>query len=192
MLFLRRLQLTGAARSLVRANATVAATAADVSSASASTTAASPPLESASKPFSTQPAEVQSASDSKSAVTPATDTGKPSTRKLAQKKPGLRTRRPYISLESPREWNRPISHGLLPAYDFALKLIHEDAQAVQTEARELRMRLEKGEVPAERREAEEKRLNVLEVMGKVNLPDVRWNAANGMGTSCGAFWSCDL
>jgi large subunit ribosomal protein L35 len=41
--------------------------------------------------------------------------------------------------------------------------------------------LEKGEVPTERVEDAKKRLDVLEIMGQVNLPEVRWKAANGMG-----------
>ena len=71
----------------------------------------------------------------------------------------------------------------MPAYDLALQVIREDARSVQAEEAELREKLAKGTVPEELREKEEKRADTLAVMGKVNLPDVRWKAANGMGMS---------
>lgn len=89
--------------------------------------------------------------------------------------------RPSISLERPREWNPPVTPGFIPAYDEAVAYIRADAAAVQAEADALRLSLEKGEVPTEGVEDAKKRLDVLEIMGQVNLPEVRWKAANGMG-----------
>ena len=89
--------------------------------------------------------------------------------------------RPSISLESPREWNPPVAPGVIPAYDEAVAYIRADAAAVQAEADALRSSLEKGEVPTEGIEDARKRLDMLEIMAQVNLPEVRWKAANGMG-----------
>jgi len=89
--------------------------------------------------------------------------------------------RPSISLERPREWNPPVAPGVIPAYDQALSYIRADAAAVQVETDALRLSIEKGVVPTEDVEEAKKRLEVLEVMAQVNLPEVRWKAANGMG-----------
>ena len=89
--------------------------------------------------------------------------------------------RPSISLERPREWNPPVAPGVIPAYDEAVAYIRADAAAVQAEADALRSSLEKGEVPSEGIEDARKRLDTLEIMAQVNLPEVRWKAANGMG-----------
>lgn len=48
----------------------------------------------------------------------------------------------------------------------------------------LRSSLDKGQVPSEGVEDAKKRLDVLEIMAQVNLPEVRWKAANGMGLCC--------
>ncbi|KAH9963506.1 phosphatidylethanolamine-binding protein [Russula dissimulans] len=88
--------------------------------------------------------------------------------------------RPSISLERPREWNPPVAPGVIPAYDEAVAYIRADAAALQAEADALRSRLEKGQVLAGGVEDAKNMLNVLEVMAQVNLPEVRWKAANGM------------
>lgn len=49
------------------------------------------------------------------------------------------------------------------------------------EADSLRSGLENGRVPTEGIEDAKKMLDVLEIMAQVNLPEVRWKAANGMG-----------
>ncbi|VDC04830.1 unnamed protein product [Peniophora sp. CBMAI 1063] len=152
MLALRRVRPT-VTRSLVRANSTAAPTA---STASASDASAAP------------------------ASTPATDAPAATETRGRKKRRSTRPQRPVLSADSPKEWSRPVAKGLLPAYDLALQVIREDARAIQAEEAELRNKLAKGAVPAEVREKEEKRADILAVMGKVNLPDVRWKAANGM------------
>ena len=89
--------------------------------------------------------------------------------------------RPSISLERPREWKSPVPPGFIPAYDEAVAYIRADAAAVQAEADALRLSLEKGEVASEDVEEAKKRVDMLDIMAQVNLPDVRWKAANGMG-----------
>ncbi|KAI9437002.1 PEBP-like protein [Lactarius indigo] len=88
--------------------------------------------------------------------------------------------RPSINAERPREWNPPVAPGVIPAYDQALAYIRADAAAVQVEADALRLSIENGVVPTEDVEDAKKRLEVLEVMAQINLPEVRWKAANGM------------
>ncbi|KAI0044081.1 PEBP-like protein [Auriscalpium vulgare] len=90
------------------------------------------------------------------------------------------THRPSITIERPREWRRPVAPGVIPAYDEALRLLQWDSHAVQTEANELRERLDKENVAEDEATALREKLDVLDVMSKVNLPDVRWKAANGM------------
>ncbi|EPQ61180.1 PEBP-like protein [Gloeophyllum trabeum ATCC 11539] len=87
----------------------------------------------------------------------------------------LQTRRPFITLDRPREWNRPLAPGVLPAYDEALRVIKRDSERVLREARELERK--EGELGEEER----RRLEILRVQGLVNLPEVRWKARNGMG-----------
>jgi large subunit ribosomal protein L35 len=89
--------------------------------------------------------------------------------------------RPSINLDRPREWNPPIPPGFIPAYDEAVAYIRADAAAVQAEADTLRSNLERGQVPIEGMDDAKRRLNTLEIMAQVNLPEVRWKAANGMG-----------
>lgn len=92
--------------------------------------------------------------------------------------------RPSISLERPREWHRPIARGVLPAYDEALRVISRDAKIVQKEASELRAKLMKGEFSGEAGVQAKEKLDILDIMGHVNLPDVRWKARNGLGACC--------
>ncbi|TFY51800.1 hypothetical protein EVG20_g10831 [Dentipellis fragilis] len=158
MLALRRLRV--AARPLVRTNATLQSTL-------ASSPSPPPP------PTNAKPADAESTS---TATVDASE-GK-NTR--GRHKRSYPTRRPHIDLEHPREWRRALAPGVLPAYDEALRVIYADAKAVQKEAQEVREKLEKGELKGEEAEKERKRLDVLDVMGEVNLPEVRWKAANGM------------
>ncbi|KAI0313044.1 PEBP-like protein [Amylostereum chailletii] len=155
MLPLRRLR-PSLARSLTRSNTTTATTPppAEVTSAAA----APPPAPSTASPPST----------------PAPETQKTNGRSRYP------THRPSINLDRPREWHRPVAYGVLPAYDLALRVIEHDAKAVQAEAAELKDKLDKGLVEESDRASALERLEILEVMSKVNLPDVRWKAANGM------------
>ena len=109
------------------------------------------------------------------------ETPVPPRRTQGRRNPKYPAVRPSISLERPREWNPPVAPGVIPAYDQALAYIRADAAAVQAEADALRISIEKGEVTAEGLEGAKKQLDVLEVMAQVNLPEVRWKAANGMG-----------
>jgi large subunit ribosomal protein L35 len=108
----------------------------------------------------------------------------PKPRTPARRNPNHSPIRPSISLERPREWNPPVAPGFIPAYDEAVAYIRADAAAVQAEADTLRSSLENGQVPTEGIEDAKKRLDVLEIMSRVNLPEVRWKAANGMGLYC--------
>jgi large subunit ribosomal protein L35 len=111
-------------------------------------------------------------------------TSPPKHRTPARRNPKYPPIRPSITLERPREWNPPVAPGVIPAYDEAVAYIRADAAAVQAEADTLRSSLENGQVPAEGIEDAKKKLDVLEIMAQVNLPEVRWKAANGMGLYC--------
>jgi large subunit ribosomal protein L35 len=89
--------------------------------------------------------------------------------------------RPSICLERPREWNRPVAPGIIPAYDEAVAYIRADAAALQAEADTIRLNLENQRVQTDSIEEAKAKLNVLDIMARVNLPEVRWKAANGMG-----------
>lgn len=108
-------------------------------------------------------------------------TSVPTRRTRGRRNPKYSAIRPSISLERPREWNPPVAPGFIPAYDEAVAYIRSDAVAVQAEADALQSSLEKGQVPAEGTDDAKRRLDVLEIMAQVNLPEVRWKAANGMG-----------
>ncbi|KAI0030443.1 phosphatidylethanolamine-binding protein [Vararia minispora EC-137] len=185
MLFLARLPVTSS-RALARGAATAAArlppspaTPSDSPPTAPNTAVVTASKATSSKPRATPAANAVKRDTSNISKSSKDEKAGPGARKLAQKKPVF-TRRPRISLARPRKWNRPIAPGLIPAYDQALKLIRDDAAKIQAEAAELRARLQAGKVPKELLEAEEKRLGILDVMGKVNLPDVRWKAYNGM------------
>ena len=94
-------------------------------------------------------------------------------------------RRPNISREHPRKWNRPLAFGVLPAYDEALKYIKTDSETLAAEARHLQNASEKAkaapEPNAEAIQEMEKKLATLEIQSQINLPEVRWKVRNGMG-----------
>lgn len=95
--------------------------------------------------------------------------------------------RPSISLQRPREWNRPLAPGVLPAYDLALEYIQEDSKNLKRELEELREKIKaaeslpEGEQDAEALRKLRKKADILEIQSEINLPDVRWKARNGMG-----------
>ncbi|KIJ60093.1 hypothetical protein HYDPIDRAFT_139582 [Hydnomerulius pinastri MD-312] len=96
----------------------------------------------------------------------------------------LKTRRPKISLEHPREWNRPLAFGVLPVYDEALKIIKADSEALKVEIQEVQASLEAAKKASEPnteaiKEIEEK-LQYLEIQSEINFPEVQWKCANGM------------
>ncbi|KAI0307390.1 phosphatidylethanolamine-binding protein [Multifurca ochricompacta] len=99
---------------------------------------------------------------------------------LGRRNPKYPAIRPSINLERPREWNPPVALGAIPAYDEAVAYIRADATAVQSEADALRLLLENGDIPLESVKDAKAKLDVLETMAQINLPEVRWKAANGM------------
>ncbi|KAK2462118.1 hypothetical protein APHAL10511_006581 [Amanita phalloides] len=112
------------------------------------------------------------------------------------------TRRPPISIDSPRKWNRPLAEGVLPAYDLALELIQKDSHGLKREARALQAEIDAAEakiqsmfhdkdagktfqegvleVKDQEIESMRKKLHILEVQSEINLPSVRWKVANAM------------
>lgn len=88
-------------------------------------------------------------------------------------------KRPAIDMKRPREWNRPLAPGVLPAYDEALRFIRGDSRALKTELAEVNARIEKGAEGEELEKLKEK-AHVLEVQSEINLPDVRWKFRNKM------------
>ncbi|CCM06355.1 uncharacterized protein FIBRA_08612 [Fibroporia radiculosa] len=94
------------------------------------------------------------------------------------------TRRPPISLQRPREWNRPIAKGVLPTYDFALEYIREDSKALREELKEVKAALAIARSGSESDEQSlaqlEEKAKILEIQSEINLPNVRWKAWNGM------------
>lgn len=109
-----------------------------------------------------------------------------STKGRGRPRPG-QSIRPSISLERPREWNRPIASGVLPAYDLAFKYIREDSENLKKELEEVRGKIKAAEsLPESEQDAQALRkmrakADILEIQSEVNLPDVRWKARNGLG-----------
>ncbi|KAF8139756.1 phosphatidylethanolamine-binding protein [Boletus edulis] len=96
----------------------------------------------------------------------------------------LKTRRPRISLEHPREWKRPLAYGVLPAFDEALKFIKADSEALKLEMQDVQASLKAANQAAEpdpvaTKQLEEKS-NYLDIQSEINLPEVQWKCANGM------------
>ena len=95
------------------------------------------------------------------------------------------TKRPQISLKKPRDWKRPIAFGVLPAYDEALRYLMKDSAALKKEAKRLKVALAMEEKPPEKEqgalEKKREKLSILEIQSEINLPEVRWKVANGMG-----------
>jgi large subunit ribosomal protein L35 len=144
-------------------------------SATEATTSSPPPPPAAPKDAS---------SGSENAIAADSVTAKPTSRT-----PNRRRRRPNISLANPRTWNRPVPEGFIPAYDEALKFIQQDSAELKQELEGLRTRIQalqaKGgelqDLEAEELEALRKKADIVEVQSEINLPDVRWYFANGMG-----------
>ncbi|TFY74954.1 hypothetical protein EWM64_g9057 [Hericium alpestre] len=157
MLALRRVRF--ASRPLMRTNVTV------------------PPATASSPPSPPPPSASAPKADAKPAAAADATEEAPAKTRGRKRYP---TRRPFITAERPREWCRPLAPGVLPAYDEALRVIEADSQAVKKEAEEVRAKLADGELIGEEAEKERKRLDILDVMAEVNLPDVRWKAANGL------------
>ncbi|OCH88352.1 PEBP-like protein [Obba rivulosa] len=116
---------------------------------------------------------------------PAPEKSTPQARGRQRRRPWPSVR-PSISLERPREWNRPLAPGVLPAYDLALEYIQEDSKNLKREVEELRGKIEAAEsLPEDKQDMEALRkmrakADILEIQSEINLPDVRWKARNGL------------
>ncbi|KAJ3493313.1 hypothetical protein NLJ89_g11047 [Agrocybe chaxingu] len=106
-------------------------------------------------------------------------------------------KRPPISLENPRKWNRPLAPGVIPAYDLALAYLRQDSANLKKELEELRgvikakkeeykavekrvLELREKEADVEERARLLEKADILEVQSEINLPDVRWTVSNAM------------
>lgn len=144
-------------------------------------------------PPPSKPAPVKTASGTK----PATEEKAAETAGRRKRKFKIPTKRPHISLEAPRNWNRPLASGVVPAYDLALQYVKEDSAKLVAEAKNLREKIDGLEIKYqamekdteeakkldEELEALREKLHIVEVQSEVNLPDVRWKVRNAMGAS---------
>jgi hypothetical protein len=101
-------------------------------------------------------------------------------------------KRAPISLDNPRTWNRPVTPGLIPAFDQALKYIQRDSANIEAESKELASNITVKEAEWQKAEGEAKaqldaelesmreKLHILHVQSQVNLPEVRWKVRNAM------------
>lgn len=179
MLAIRRLPRVCTRLSQCRGNATL-----EQADTPASAAAAPPPLPKAatSTPKATLPkSKVGSADTSKTGETTAEES-KPTSGNWT-------TYRPRITLEHPRQYSRPIARGVLPVYDLALQYIEEDSKALTQELEDVRKALKAAETEGdvERQQALAEKVKILEIQSQVNLPEVRWKAANGLG-KCALCW----
>ena len=96
-----------------------------------------------------------------------------------------KARRPHINPEKPRQWNRPLALGVLPAFDEAVRYIRQDSHALRAEAQYNRSALREAESSPnpdpELINGLKAKLAILEVQSEVNRPEVRWNFRNGLG-----------
>lgn len=147
--------------SFARQNATVA------TSSSSTTVQPLPPAKPTSKPSAGPTEEGSTVSDTKPTRT----------RDYPRK-------RPFINLEHPKQYSRPIGVGVLPAYDEALAYIKRDSGLLKAELKQCQLELDHAQNAPEVNQAEVERLQekvkILEVQSEINLPSVRWKARNGM------------
>ena len=175
MLALRRLPRYAPRLTHIRRNATLEA--ASASEAQASTPPPPPPV--TAKTAAASPAKEPVPEESTEATT---ESEQPKGKQREWPK-----RRPCISLERPREWNRPIAKGVEPAYDYALRYILRDAQFLRKELEELREKIKveeakpEGERDVAMLEELREKVRIVEIQSAANLPEVRWKARNGMG-----------
>ncbi|KAH9921345.1 PEBP-like protein [Fomitopsis serialis] len=172
MLAVRRLPRACARLSGSRGNASLQPTDAPANSV---TPPPSPPRAAAPAPKS---APAPSPSKAGSEAT-GTETAAEGTKQNGRNWP---THRPRISLEHPRQWNRPLAKGVLPVYDLALQYIEEDSKALKVELEEVRKALQAAETAGDVQRGQElsEKARIIEIQSEVNLPDVRWKTMNGM------------
>ncbi|TFK99620.1 phosphatidylethanolamine-binding protein [Pterulicium gracile] len=116
---------------------------------------------------------------------PATTNGR-RRRKGGPRKPAVQ-KRPEVSVGKPKQWNKALAPGVLPAYDLALELILKDSSRLKGEAEAVRKEISNLEANSNGAEDDsgkladlKKLLNTLEVQSEVNIPEVRWSVANAM------------
>ncbi|PPQ70890.1 hypothetical protein CVT24_000558 [Panaeolus cyanescens] len=86
-------------------------------------------------------ATLEVASSKDASPTPPVDASRLAQSKPASGSPFRKKRppkRPNITLETPREWNRPLAAGVVPAYDQALHYLKEDSERLKRELRVIR------------------------------------------------------
>ena len=71
-----------------------------------------------------------------------------------QRRKRIPPKRPSISLECPRAWNRPLKKGVVPAYDLALATLTKDSQLLKAEAKQMRHDISKKEANYQKLKAE--------------------------------------
>ena len=182
MLAIRRLPRACTRLSQCRGNATLEQTAATASTA--------PPPPPSPKPATSTPQPAPSNAKAKASSVDASKAGEAAAEESKPLSGNWKTHRPRITLEHPRQYSRPIARGVLPVYDLALQYIEEDSKALTKELEELRKSLSAAETEgdAERQQALAERVRILEIQSQVNLPEVRWKAANGLG-ECMLYWA---
>jgi len=130
---------------------------------------------------STAQGQPATSSKSTSSPPPSPDDKNPSVSRSGNWK----TRRPHINTERPRQWNRPLAPGVLPAYDEALRYIHQDSHTLRAEAQYNRSALREAESSPnpdpELIKSFKEKLAILEVQSEVNRPEIRWNFRNALG-----------
>ncbi|KAH9836712.1 PEBP-like protein [Rhodofomes roseus] len=173
MLAVRRLPRACARFSGSRGNASLQQT-----DAPANPVAPPPPAPKAAAP-TTPPAPASSPSKASSTTTGQAEAAVDAAGQNGRNWP---THRPRISLENPRQWNRPLAKGVLPIYDLALQYIEEDSKALKEQLTEVRKALQAAEAAGDVQRQQElsEKAKILEIQSEINLPDVRWNAMNGM------------
>ena len=67
-------------------------------------------------------------------------------------------KRPSISLESPRVWNRPLKKGVVPAYDLAIATLTKDSLILKAEAQQMRRDIDKKEAKYQQLKSKLKKL----------------------------------
>lgn len=80
---------------------------------------------------------------------------------------------------------------MLPVYDLALQYIEEDSKVLTQELEDVRKALQAAEMEGDvdRQQALVEKVKILEVQSQVNLPEVRWKAANGLGECASCWWT---
>lgn len=76
------------------------------------------------------------------------------------------------------DFKRAFPKGRLQVYDYALKLLEEDAAKLKDEAAQLRARVEVMPAGDEKQKALDK-VNILDIQSEINLPRTRWEVKYG-------------